>query len=280
MRLGPFLLLALLLAPLAPAGADHVYSHRFVIEGRLVGSDGTPIPNRTVEFFATGDSFTDPCAEASRPVTDENGDFWFCFHKHGLRVETRVGVRAGNATAVRPMDTAFRRTVVTLEEPNETGLAPQGWERSFLVAGRAWRAGERQMEGVRVYGETLGDQPVNVTLRAPGDAGSAFQVRTDAFGDFRVPLRLEEGVDPANVTVVLEMWGREFPARLDLGSHRSTVALRFPAPEQDAVETRFVPPSPLVAPPGSETPRLGFGLVVAVGLGLAGALALARAQRR
>lgn len=274
-------LVALLLAvPLA--GADHVYSHRFVFEGRLVGADGTPLANRTVEFFATGDTFAEPCREGSRPVTDENGDFSFCFHKHGLDARTEVGVRSGNATVVKPMDTAFRKSVVTLVEPNETGVAPEGWDAAHLVAGRVWRSGAQELEGVRVFGVTLARVPVNVTVTDGAGGRDTMQVVTDGFGDFRAPIRLVGGVDPANVTVELEVLGLRQTRALDIFSHRLTVGFLLP-PERDAAEpdldVAFRPDAP-VSTPGQSVGRVSPGLVLLVLAGTAGALLLARAQKR
>jgi hypothetical protein len=275
-------LLALLLA--APlAGADHVYSHRFVFEGRLLGSDGTPLANRTVEFFADGDSFAEPCSVRSRPVTDENGDFSFCFHKHGLDSRTEVGVRAGNASIVKPMDTAFRKSVVTLTEPNETGVAPEGWNVTHLVAGRVWRSGAQELEGVRVYGAALRHVPVNLTLLDAAGGRTEIPLTTDGFGDFGALVRLADPADPANVTVEIEVLGLRQTRTLDLFSHRITVGFILPpegAGPDPAVDVAFPASASRQQAPGHATPPVSPGLVLVILLLLAGALLLARMQRR
>ena len=273
MRPLPVLLLAALLAP--AVGAEHVYSHRFVLEGRLVGSDGAPLPGRTVEFFSDDPRFDEPCQEPSQPVTDAFGDFRFCFHVHDLDSRSEVGVRSGNASVVKPMDTAFRKSVVVLTEPNETGVASEDWNVTHLVAGRVWRNGPRELEGVRVFGSTVDRVPVNVTMSTPDGTRSAFQVETDGYGDFRASLRLVDPVPPENVTVEMEVLGHRQTRTLDAFSHRLTVGFILP-PErpEDAPAVAF--PQERAAPPGSATGPVGVGLVLAVALGLGAALLLAR----
>lgn len=275
------LLLVLLLMPLPSAAADHVYSHRYVMEGRLLGSDGTPLPGREVGFFAEGMHLRERCLEPPGNVTDENGDFRFCFHAHELNASAQVGVRVGNVTAARPIDTAFRKTVVILREPNETGVAPEGWNETHLVVGRAWRHGPQEMEGVRVYGNTVNGATVNVTLRTPSGGESAFQVTTDGHGDFRIPLRLVEDVAPENVTLVVEVLGEREERHLEPFSHRVTLGIILPAEGIDPdsprpFEVDFPPQGARQPAPGQTVPRISPGLVLLVAAGLAGAVWLAR----
>lgn len=274
------LALVLLLAPVA--GADHVYAHRFVLEGRLLGSDGAPLANRTVEFFSVGDEFPEHCVGGSQPVTDENGDFRFCFHKHELDPRTQVGARAGNASATKAMDTAFRKSVVILTEPHETGLAPEGWNASHLLAGRVWRSGPQVVEGVRVYGDVLAGVPVNVTVRVALDTLATFQAETDRFGDFAVPFEVDPALPAEDVLVEVEAMGQRQTRGLDAFSHRLTVGFMLPSetlPRQDEVDVAF--PRPERAPlPGESTGRVGVGLVAVMGLAALGAVLLARRQTR
>lgn len=256
----------------AGALADHVYSHRFVLEGRLLGSDGAPIPGRVVEFFAEGEDFLEPCREGPhQSVTDEWGDFRFCFHHHDLQPGASVGARAGNASAVRTVDVAFRRVVVTLEDPERAGEKPADWERTFRIAGRAWEVGPVELEGVLVYGVAAVDLPVNLTVQASDGSKSVFPTRTDAFGDFDLVI---EAPDPANVSLSLEAMGRAQPAHLDTRSHRTYAPIYLPGEAQRAAPS--APPTGLPAPPGSATPSVNPVLLVALALGLVAAIALSR----
>lgn len=222
------LLVAVLLA--APTLADHVYSHRFVMEGRLVGNDGLPLPGRVVTFFSEGRDFSRACGdEPQRAITDEWGDFRFCFHAHELEPSTVVGVSVGNVTVRKPMDTAFRRTVVALAEPNETGVAPPGWNETFRIAGRVWEYGTRELEGVQVFGRAVAHAPVNLTLHTP-DGDQLMALGTDGYGDFDATIRLIEGVAAANVSVKIESLGFEVTHDLDGSHHRNTIGLRVAPP--------------------------------------------------
>lgn len=275
------LALALLLPLAAPAAGDHVYSHRYVLEGRLMGNDGAPLPGRAVEFVAEGDDFFEPCAGTPLDArTDASGDFRFCFHKHDLKASARVGVRAGNASAMRQVDTALRRTVVTLVEPNETGVAPPDWNLTHLVAGRVWRQGPGEMEGVRVFGETSPHVLVNLTMRTGVDAGSNFQAQTDAYGDFRFLLRLLREEDAANVTLDIEALGHRQPTRtLDLDTHRLTVGILLPRAFPGDVAPAQVDLPPAAPQPGTTTPPVHPALFVFIALGLVASILLSRRKK-
>lgn len=265
------MLLALALLA-TPALADHVYSHRFIFEGRLVGEDGAPLPGRTIEFFSEREEFLEPCRERPhQSVTDEFGDFRFCFHHHELEAGARAGVTAGNATLVRPVDVAFRRSVVNLREPNETGVAPPGWNSTYRISGRAWTVGPTELEGIAVYGIAAIDLPVNLTVRPAGGNESVFRTRTDAFGDFDLVIETE---DAENVSLTLEAAGRSQPVALDPFFHRSYAPIYLPG-EFDATKQDVITREGGAAP-GSSTPRVNPVLVVALALGLVAAILLSR----
>ncbi|HET6405693.1 MAG TPA: hypothetical protein VFH78_13710 [Candidatus Thermoplasmatota archaeon] len=263
----------------APALADHVYSHRFIFEGRLVGSDGTPLPGREVEFFSVGEDFLEPCREGPhQSVTDEWGDFRFCFHHHQFAEGARAGVRVGNASVERPVDVALRRTVVTLREPNETGVAPPGWESTFRVSGRAWEVGPTTLEGIQVYGVAAIGLPVNLTVRGADGSTRTFPTMTDGFGDFDLVI---EAPDPENVTLLVEALGRPQPVALDSFSHRAYAPIYLPGQHAGSLakeETMALPGEGSQAP-GTTTPRVNPVLVVALALGLVAAILLSRRKK-
>lgn len=264
MRLVLASLALLLLAPLV--GADHVYSHRYVFEGRLVGANGLPIPGRTMEFFASGDDFLEPCEDAQLATTNEWGDFRFCFHKHALAPNVVVGVGTGNLSVRKPVDTAMRRTVVLLTDPEANGTAPAGWNETYRIAGRVWRAGPTTLEGVPVYGNTMNHVPVNVTLTMPDGNRTDFAVLTDGYGDFDATLRLVNNATPDDVQVRAFALGQERAFRLDAQHHRNTVGFLLPDPSVGVAATMQEGPAdaPGSAPPGS--PALAALVLVAAAL--------------
>lgn len=269
--------MACLLALIAPSAlADHVYSHRYVLEGRLVGSDGVPLPGRLVEFFSDGEDFPEPCRDGPhQSVTDEWGDFRFCFHHHELAPGTSVGVRSGNASVERPADAAMRRTVVTLREPNETGVAPANWSSTYRISGRAWQVGPTSLEDVEVYGVAVIGLPVNLTVHGDDGSEQRFQTVTDGFGDFDLVV---ETPGTQDVSLSVEATGRPQPVHFDALSHRTFVPVYLPgAAVSGTRDDGFggVPPAPSQAP-GSATPRVNPVLVVAVALGFVAAVLLSR----
>jgi hypothetical protein len=268
--------LAALLMISSPALADHVYSHRFVLEGRLLGSDDLPLPGREVEFFSRGpDSLIVPCPHGpSSPVTDEWGDFRFCFHEHELHATTRAGIRVGNVTITKPMDTAFRRTVVIAGEPNETGIAPPGWSTTFRVAGKAWQPGTTVLESVQVYGIAVAALTVNLTIVTP-HGQTVLQNVTDGYGDFDFVVRLTQDEELANVTAKIETLGRGQPVRLDPISHRVTVPLYVENGGVVGDIAATFPQNAYVLPPGG-TPPASVALVLVVLLALVGAVWFAK----
>lgn len=270
------LVLATLLAP--SAAGDHVFSHRFTFEGRLVGSDQLPLPGRIVEFFATGDEFLVPCADRPhQSVTDQWGDFRFCFHKHELSTSTTVGVSVGNVTISRPMDTAFRRTIVALREPNETGVAPPGWNETYRITGRAWSPGATVLEDVRVFGLAVANVPVNVTVETP-DGTTTFASSTDDFGDFDIEIVTSEA--PQDVTVRMEALGSVQAARLNGITHRTTAPIYLPPHDggDGDVQASF-PQARVESVPGTTTPSASPALVSGVMLAVIGAIWLARRKK-
>lgn len=270
--------MALLLAPTL-AAADHVYSHRFVFEGRLVGRDGFPLPAAEVEFFAEGDAFEVPCEGGHEPITDQWGDFRFCFHKHELKASTMVGVRVGNLTERKIMDTAFRRTIVLMRDYERDGVEPPDWATTYRVAGKVWQPGATTLEDVPVFGLAVPRVPVNVTLTTTTGA-STHTVETDDFGDFDAVLRLLPDVSTENATVRVETRGQVVDAALSPVFHRNTIGVRVPAsPEFRAQTPDTTPDAGFQDAPGTNAPRLSAAVLVGVVVLAVAALVLRARQR-
>jgi hypothetical protein len=270
-----------LLASVPLSAGEHVYSHRIVFEGRLLGADGFPIPARPVEFFSEGQTFARACNDDStRAITDEWGDFRFCFHAHDLTPSTRIGVRAGNASILKPVDTAFRRTIVELRDETTLGTQPAGWNETFRITGKVWQLGSTDLEGVDVYGLALPDVRVNLSLDTP-EGTQTYDLTTDAFGDFDATLRLLPNVSAENVTVRAEAMGIESVEPLGARFHLNSIGLRVPPPRgfQAAVDTSFPGAETTTqAAPGTKAPEVSP--VMLVGAAIAGVLVLALKKRK
>lgn len=261
-------LAALLLLPLV--AGDHLYSHRYVLDGRLVGSDGAPLPGRVVELLAEDVGFFEPCPEQQqRSVTDESGDFRFCFHAHALGSGGRVGARAGNASALAPVDASLRRAYVALQDPHETGVAPEGWASTYRVGGRVWRAGATTIENVSVLGAALQGAPVNLTVHTPDGGETRFGTTTSQDGDFDLVVETEAA--PGDVLLTIESMGLGQPASLDGVFHRTTASIVL-GPE--GADGQSAP-----ATPGTAKPRASPLLLAGIAAALALTIGLARRRR-
>lgn len=265
------LLLVFLLLAAPFAAADHVYSHRVVVSGRLIGGDGLPLPGRVVDVSVVGERLVEPCGPPQRPVTDKWGDFWFCYHKHELRSAAVVTVTAGNASASRPLDVDLRRMAFYLRDANATGVEPEGWATTFHLEGRLWSRGAARLDGVNVTGLALDHASVNVTTMNGTRASAGepepqpTETRTDGYGDYWAVVRLFADQSPEDAFTIVRANGAQAATPLDLAFHRSTVDFRFP------IEVASVGP-----PPGSSTPPVSLGLVTVAGLALLGMVALQR----
>lgn len=250
---------ALLALPFA--SGDHVYSHRVMVEGRLVDGAGLPIPNVTVEARVVGDNLTDACpTQPHRPVTDAWGDFAFCWHKHALRSGVTVTVIAGNATATLPLDAELRKMTFLLQDENATsGVAPEAWNATYRIEGRVWYRGSVDLDGVEVSGIAMVRAPVNVTLVAGAGNDTSFVVQTDGYGDYNETFQIDPAAGkPAGRVEVSSV---TLAAPLDPVFHRTVVDVKLPVVGEDFVATTFP------VQPGSRDPPASPLLAMATVLG-------------
>lgn len=266
MRARALLFALLAVAPFVPlAGAEHVYSHRFLVEGRVVGANGLPLAGIEVRVDAPEARLAQACGEGHRNVTDANGDFAFCYHRHEMTQEGSVTVTAGDATSSRPIDIELRRMVFLLLDPARNGTATRDWGTRYQVDGRVWERDPQQIEGVLVEGAPYTDELVNVTLIRGSDVATPFHVRTDGFGTYRVTFYLVEEEFPENVQLRVTARNATMRALLDPTFHRMTVDVRLPIVAQEPVRM-----------PGLEAGPVSPWLVLAVALGGFAAVAMAR----
>lgn len=260
---------------LVPAGAaDHVFSHRFIVEGRLIGGDGLPLAGRVVELNVTGERLSEPCVGGHDRVTDAWGDFRFCFHRHEVSPLGVVRVSSGNASSTRPLDADLRRMVFFLVDENATGVAPQGWETTYKVDGRVWERGLLILEGVRVSGVTYPTTKVNLTLLNVSDVtgrGAYYSLLTDSFGDFaaNIQFSLPQHAPVAIMRLSVEGFEGRVEVPADTRFHRNAVDLVYP-----------LEGAPVGAPPGSRSGPFSAALILAVALALSVSVAVVTRKGR
>lgn len=202
------LILALLLAPAIAtvAVADHAYSHRYLVYGRLLDSEGNPVTGVTVNVgMDTSVAVEGLCARqpgteteawgetTTRRTTNEYGEFFYCFHVHSLPRRTTSEVRAeyqGVEVAER-LDSFHRKSFLVLQLPNATGEATDEFTSTYLVSGRVWYAeSQKRVESISVYGDVLQEENVTITFEPATGDDVVVEALTNNYGDFavRVPI--------------------------------------------------------------------------------------------
>ena len=70
----------------APAAADHVYSHRYVVLGRVINDLKEPALGWTASATFSGVTPEGTCSLLPAPVPDTTaeGDFFLCYHVHAF----------------------------------------------------------------------------------------------------------------------------------------------------------------------------------------------------
>lgn len=214
-------LMTLALPLLAPtANADHVYTHRFVVMGRVVDSEGAPVSGLTVNPSFEGLETEGSCdarqpetqTEAFGPtvtktVTNEFGEFIICAHAHRMnRVSPgtlTVTIPEVGVSRELPVDPNWRHAFlpIQLAQPHPAAdHAPLA--ANYTVVGRLWRpTGEISMDNIPAWGETIDQTPVTVTLEVPGEAPRNVTTRTNNYGDFAVRIPVEERIASGTVRV-------------------------------------------------------------------------------
>lgn len=271
----PLLAVVLLLAPLALA--DHVYTHRYYVSGRLLDAANEPVSGASVAANLPGTTIG-PCAGYEGPAnafhatrTSPEGDFQICFHAHAFEPGQRVALNLSGDSFTVPADAELRRTVVlhrmTEESPRKDAGAVQFFPFRYAVTGRAWNAsGPVLLENVPGNGTPLADAEITATLAAPGMERVSRTVRSDTYGDYAVTFQL--GREIVNGTLRVATGNVVESTDVDPVFRRSVVNLyEKPAEIPEGIVPPTPPPSfgpaPGEARPGTSTPAPGVLVALA-----------------
>ncbi|GEM_PF-2949742 len=239
-RAGLLVALALLLiASFAPlAAADHSFSHRYLIYGRVVDANHNPVQNVTVsvgydDVFAG--NLEGPCANQpdteteaygvtkTVPVTNQYGEFMFCFHHHGLsrglpgKITLRID-EENNYSRTFDVDPYFRITQTTEQLDHVSAHAnPDALNSSYVIQGRIWRPAGKTVyvEGNPVFGNTVNNEAVNITFTHDGKT-ETFSTRTNNYGDFAYRVNVTQM--PTSGTVAIQSVGETHTFNVDPAS--------------------------------------------------------------
>lgn len=246
--------LALTALPLA--AADHAYSHRYIVYGRVVDAENNPVAGLTVDlgyekpFEPEGPCGNQPGTETTafgptrnNPVTNELGEFIFCFHTHSMsRTTPGAGILRVESLELEKrfefdgyMRYSFVPIVLESAHPNANKTVSSDF---YTVFGRAWRpsGGAISIEGIRVYGDTAHNKPANLTFAYNGKEPQFANVTTNNYGDFSYRFPVTERPTSGTVSIVIE--NETFTQNVDtLGV--SAFRLELPEPK-DPFVTKFL----------------------------------------
>lgn len=163
-----------------PAVADHVYSHRYLVYGTVVDSEGEPLEGVSVNFdFSEFSDHEGPCAQETsggtgrqQDTTDSMGRYWHCAHIHSSGSSThdfrvQVGGPVPTETQTVSSDPDVRRSMVNFQlddaYPNERGDS-EAFDSSYRLRGIVWKPEDTSVGRIGVNGITLSYEDVEATL--------------------------------------------------------------------------------------------------------------------
>lgn len=192
------LAIAIALAPAlaVPAAADHVFSHRVYIVGRVVDVDGVPAPGLAVNVTFENIRATSRCFDSKPEVTGPTGDYEVCRHTHAIPANATATVRVGGEERTVAIDPDLRHASASFQLPTPTASHDIHGERTFartlLVTGRAFEllVAPEAEEGVDVSARPLAEN-VSVSLRAGDEVLANATARPNEHGLYRVELAVE-----------------------------------------------------------------------------------------
>lgn len=243
-------------------GAEHAFSHRVVVTGRVIDSEGRPVPGVDVEADFHGLDVGGACFDARPPRTGPQGDFVVCRHAHEFSAPVPVTVRVAGEVVEARLDPALRRVDVEVQTmgpaPARDITGERLFARTLRAEGRVTQlvAVAAPVEGVLVPALPLGGSGVRVRLEA-GDAvlGEA-NLTLNEQGDYAIDLDVADV--PEGAVLRVDAAGASWVRDVSLPWRRAFTHLVVAAPETDLDDR-----------PGTRTPTPVPVALAALALGLA-----------
>lgn len=265
MRAALLLLVLLLATPLA--AADHSYSHRLYVSGRIIGDDGLPAAAVPLRLTFHNVSAAGHCFDSKPEASDGFGDFEVCRHAHHIPANASVTVVAGNASVTLPIDPELRMASGNLHVGGEVARdisAQRQFARTYTVVGSSFVLLARpiQEEGITVRAAPSTEN-VTASLLDGDDTLATAQGRPDEYGRFRLRFDITDVPAAALVRVTA-----------GVATSEETVSTLFRRSDVSLAHDLRLVQGPGEDAPGSQTP-LGAGVAVAA-VAVAAALSLGR----
>lgn len=266
-RIAPWLLLALVALPTLVA-ADHVFSHRVYVAGRVIDVEGRPAAGVAVGVAFEGVPPSGLCYEETPEVTGPMGDFELCRHAHAIPADARVTIRAGNASESVGIDPDTRRASANLRLAGPAIHDVTGertFARVYVVAGVSYAMLDEPAdeEGVTVWAAPRYD---NVTIGLLDGARIVAMTNVTPEDHGRFLARLDVDAVPAGAIVF---------ARVGLARAEELANVTFRRSDVSLLEDLRLLRGPGDDAPGSDVPA---GAWIALGA-LALSAVAARARR-
>lgn len=164
----------------APAVADHVYSHRYLVFGSVVDADGMPLEGVSLNFdFGEFSDHEGPCAQEGsggadrqKDTTDAMGRYFHCAHihtsgssQHDFRVQAGGPVATHTVTVTSDPDLRRSNVNIQLDQayPDQRGDT-DAWAQSYQVRGIVWQPEDTRLDGISVGGIALTYESVEATI--------------------------------------------------------------------------------------------------------------------
>jgi hypothetical protein len=178
------------------AAADHVFSHRVYVVGRVLDAEGRPAAGVTVSVTFEGINGDVRCLEQSPDMTGPRGDYEVCRHVHAMPSHVSATVRAGNVTRSVNVDPDLRAATASLQLDASAIHDVSGerqFARTFDVVGRAFTLLPRPSleENVLVNATPLFDN-VSIELLRGEEVLASAEVTPDEYGTYRASLAIDE----------------------------------------------------------------------------------------
>lgn len=250
-RAGLVLVALALVAPVAVA--DHAFSHRVVVTGRVVDVEGLPAPGVRPVLRFEGVDVGGACFDSRDERAGAHGDFGICRHAHVLREGGRVNVTVGDASVEAPLDKDLRKASVLLQLPVARTMRDLEADRTFptlfRVEGRALRytTEPQEAEGIPVAAVPLG---ANVTVSLVASDGTVLatrEVRHDEHGDYEAELQVSDVPEGARAAATAGGAAWSVPASPLFRRAEVDLVQAAPEPEVPTNEIGNVPMSAALA---------------------------------
>jgi len=211
-RHAPFILVSIALGVLLcllAAGttlADHAYSHRYVVYGRVVDGPGEPVLGVPVTVTLPAGVSEGSCTltPTTRSTTDGWGDYFYCFHVHSFTQTGSVVITMEGQRFEWPLDSRLRKTVQNVQLPSTDSRKDPSvvavFATTYTVRGRVWQGQSGALvEGIRVEGIALTQVAVTATVSA--NSGRVEERgTTNNYGDYSIRIALPARPTSGDVT--------------------------------------------------------------------------------